>query len=172
MPGYEGSTSVKWIRRIQFGRDMFQMREETSKYADHLQDGRTWQYSVMCEVRSHIIVPSGGMHLGYRGPMEIRGIAWSGRGAIASVEVSTNGGRTWSHARLHQPIAPKMATMFTLPWQWDGRETTIKSRALDDAGNRQPTHEYVARYGPRGVPYNAIQSWRIHPNGTITHVWA
>jgi sulfane dehydrogenase subunit SoxC len=151
---------------------MFQMREDTSKYADHLPDGRTWQYSVLCETRSHIVVPSGGMQLPYRGPMEIRGIAWSGRGAIARVDVSTDGGQTWKLARLHEPVLPKMATMFTLPWRWDGQDTKIKSRAVDDTGNKQGTHEYVARYGPRGVAYNAIQTWHIHPNGTITHALA
>lgn len=171
IPGYEGNISNKWLRRMQFSDRQFQMQEETSKYADHVADGSTFQYSVQCGVRSHIIVPSGGMQLTHTGPMELRGMAYSGYGKIAYVEVSTDGGETWQRARLHDPVLPQMATMFTLPWAWNGRELKLKSRAVDESGFKQPTHEWIAKYNPQGVSYNAIQTWHIHPNGSIAHVY-
>jgi len=34
-----------------------------------------------------------------KGYIEIRGLAWSGRGKVTKVEVSTNGGKTWPACR-------------------------------------------------------------------------
>ncbi len=173
LPGYEGNTSNKWIRRIQFTNKMLQMREETSRYADHLDDGRTFQYSVQCGVRSHIITPSGGMNLADSPPpRELRGMAYSGYGKIAGVEISTDGGATWHLARLHDPVVPKMATMFTFPWIWNGQEVKLASRAWDDQGFKQPTHEWLAKYAPQGASYNGIETWLVHSSGRVTHVWS
>ena len=47
------------------------------------------------EARSPITHPAGGQRLGDRGYRQIRGIAWSGRGRVERVEVSTDGGRSW-----------------------------------------------------------------------------
>jgi sulfane dehydrogenase subunit SoxC len=173
LPGYEGNTSNKWIRRIQFSNRMFQMREETSRYADHLPDGRTYQYSVQCGVRSHIITPSGGMDLAAAPPpRELRGMAHSGYGKIAGVEISTDGGSTWNLARLYDPVLPKMATMFTYPWTWNGGDVKLTSRAWDEHGFKQPTHEWLAKYSPQGASYNGIETWQVHSSGMVTYVWA
>jgi sulfane dehydrogenase subunit SoxC len=173
LPGYEGNTSNKWIRRIQFGSSMFQMREETSRYADHTDDGRSLQYSVQCGVRSHIITPSGGMNLAQTPPAnELRGMAYSGYGKIAGVEISTDSGATWHTARLHGPVLPKMATMFTFPWTWNGETVKLTSRAWDDQGFKQPTHEWLAKYAPQGASYNGIETWQVHSSGRVTNVWS
>ena len=173
LPGYEGNTSNKWIRRIQFSNSMFQMREETSRYADHLPDGSTLQYSVQCGVRSHIITPSGGMNLTETPPpRELRGMAYSGYGKIAGVEISTDSGATWNLARLHEPVLPKMATMFTYPWTWKGEDVKLTSRAWDDQGFKQPTHEWLEKYSPQGASYNGIETWQVHSSGRVTSVWS
>ncbi len=39
LPGFEGNTSVKWLRRLKFGREPWQTREETSKYTWLMPDG-------------------------------------------------------------------------------------------------------------------------------------
>src|SRR5260370_40334099 len=46
--------------------------------------------------KSVITYPSGGQQLPDRGFYEIRGLAWSGGGAIRSAGVSTEGGRKWN----------------------------------------------------------------------------
>lgn len=168
VPGTEGNLNVKWVRRIKFSNQFFQTREDI-RYGDPVRGGPYYQYSVQFGPRSHIITPSGGMQLTYTGPMEIRGMAYSGYGKVARVEVSTDGGETWQNARLHGPVLPQMATMFTLPWNWDGKETKLKSRAVDETGHRQPTHEWLAKHSPQGASYNAIQTWHVHSNGSITH---
>ena len=70
---------------------------------------------------------------------EISGLAWSGRGAIARVEVSTDGGETWTDAELQGPVLPIALTRFRLPWTWDGNPARLQSRATDDTGYVQPT---------------------------------
>ena len=39
-PGWEGNTSVKWLRRLEIGDQPWHHREETSKYTDLMPDGR------------------------------------------------------------------------------------------------------------------------------------
>ena len=68
----------------------------------------------------------------------MRGIAWSGRGKIRRVDVSTDGGRTWKAAALQQPVLPKAHTRFRYDWEWDGTPTEILSRAVDESGYTQP----------------------------------
>ncbi|MGK2963058.1 MAG: sulfite dehydrogenase, partial [Gemmatimonadaceae bacterium] len=88
---------------------------------------------------------------------------------ITAVDVSTDGGRTWMPARLAGNVLPVAHTRFELMWKWDGRPTTILSRARDEAGYVQPT---VAAYrkgrGP-GTDYhfNAIRSWSLDGDGRV-----
>ncbi|MGL1446941.1 molybdopterin-dependent oxidoreductase, partial [Vibrio parahaemolyticus] len=39
LPGFEGTMSVKWLRRLKVGDQPFQSREETAKYTDLMPDG-------------------------------------------------------------------------------------------------------------------------------------
>src|SRR5437016_4383663 len=106
LPGWEGNSSVKWLRRIDLAAAPFMTREETSKYTDPLPDGTSRQFSFMMDARSVITYPSYPQKV-EPGWIEIRGIAWSGRGKIQKVEVSTDGGKTWSRSVLQGPVLPK-----------------------------------------------------------------
>ena len=72
--------------------------------------------------------------------MELRGVAWSGRGAIGQVDVSS-GGRTWQQARLQGRVLRQPHTRFRHLWRWSGAEaqTEIMRRAVDDTGSVQRT---------------------------------
>jgi hypothetical protein len=72
----------------------------------------------------------------------LRGRSWSGAGAIDRVEVSTDGGATWSRAELD---APGPWVRWSLPWEprEPGRHELL-ARATDAAGRSQPD----------AVPYN------------------
>src|SRR3989475_419942 len=93
------------------------------------------------EVKSLITRPSLGIGLSGPGLYEISGIAWSGNGSIARVEVSTDGGKTWGAAARATPVLPRAITLFRMPWKWDGRPTVLKSRATDDTGAVQPERD-------------------------------
>jgi sulfane dehydrogenase subunit SoxC len=178
VPGFEGNMHIKWLRRLQVADMPFMTREETSKYTDLLPDGKARQFSFEMEAKSVITSPSGGMRLEQKGFREITGLAWSGRGAVKRVEVSTDGGHTWRDARLDGPILPICAVRFRLPWQWDGREAILQSRSTDDTGYVQPTLGQLVAVrglnGPTGSVYhhNGIQSWGIAADGRVTNVQA
>ena len=64
-----------------------------------------------------------------RGLYEISGIAWSGAGRIARVEVTADGGTNWQDAMLEGPVLSKSVVRFRLPWQWNGSNALLQSRA-------------------------------------------
>ena len=105
LPGWEGNSSVKWLRRLELGDRPFMTREETSKYTEPLADGTVRQFSFVMDARSIITDPAYPRIL-KPGWQEIRGLAWSGRGRITQVDVSTDGGRTWEAATLQGPVLP------------------------------------------------------------------
>ena len=178
VPGYEGNINIKWLRRIEVSDAPFMTREETSKYTDILPSGKAVQFSFEMEAKSVITSPSGDMALDGPGFHEITGLAWSGRGAIRRVDVSTDAGRTWRRATLQGPVLPICHTRFRIPWNWDGREAILQSRCVDETGYVQPTLGQLVAVrglnGPLGSIYhlNAIQSWHVATDGKVTNVHA
>jgi sulfane dehydrogenase subunit SoxC len=176
-PGWEGNTSVKWLRRIEISDRPFMTREETSKYTEALRGGRARQFSFVMDARSIITTPAYPSVI-ERGWNEIRGIAWSGRGHVAAVELSFDEGRSWHNADLQEPVLPRAHTRFRYLWNWTGAETTMLSRATDSTGYVQPTQrELIAARGPGAGPYhlNPITGWRVRPDGSVifrTEAWA
>src|SRR6266446_7144746 len=107
LPGWEGNANVKWLRRVKALDQPAMTREETSKYTDLMPDGTARQFTFDMEPKSLITRPSGGETLPGAGVHQISGIAWSGRGAIKSVEVTTDGGAIWTAATLETPVLPR-----------------------------------------------------------------
>jgi sulfane dehydrogenase subunit SoxC len=172
LPGYEGNTHIKWLQSLQISDAPFMTREETSKYSDLMPDGRAWQFVFEMDAKSVITFPSGDMKLPGPGYYGICGLAWSGRGAISRVEVSTDGGKTWGAAELEGTPEPICTVRFKLPWVWDGAPAVLLSRCQDETGYVQPTREkLVAERGLNAYyHYNGIQSWRIDLGGSVTNV--
>jgi sulfane dehydrogenase subunit SoxC len=169
LPGWEGNSSVKWVRQIKVVDEPVMSRDETSKYTDLMPDGRARQFTFLMEAKSLITRPSAGQKLPGPGFYEITGIAWSGSGAITRVEISSDGGTTWTDATLQLPVLPKAHTRFTLPWTWNGRETVLVARCTDDTGFVQPSRaELVAARGLNSNYHNnATQGWKVNADGTV-----
>jgi len=123
------------------------------------------------EAKSVITRPAGEQELPGPGFYEITGLAWSGRGRITGVEVSTDGGKSWQETELNEPVLPKALTRFRLPWSWDGKETSLSSRCTDETGYVQPTREtLVAIRGLNGTHhYNGIKTSYVHADGKVSH---
>lgn len=174
LPGFEGNMSVKWLRRLHVTAEPAYSREETSKYTDLLPDGTAREFSFYMEAKSIVTRPSGGQRLNAPGFHEITGIAWSGHGKIARVEVSVDDGKSWHDARLQEPVLTRALTRFRLPWRWDGSPAVIQSRAIDETGYVQPT--LAELLAVRGENYfyhnNAIWPWRIAESGEVTNALA
>ena len=174
LPGYEGNTHIKWLRRLQISDKPFMSREETSKYTDLMASGIARQFVFPMEVKSVITFPSGDMKLPAPGFYEIAGLAWSGNGRIRAVDISTDGGKTWHKATLGAAPEPVCTVRFTLPWIWDGKPAQLQSRAIDETGAVQPTRDDLIR--KRGLNYyyhfNGIYPWSVAADGGISHVAA
>lgn len=96
LPGWEGNTNIKWLHVIKVTDRPYQTRQETARYTDLIcQDGacHARQFTFVMDAKSVITSPSAQYPL-QRGFVEIRGLAWSGRGKIVRVEVSTDGGQS------------------------------------------------------------------------------
>lgn len=168
LPGWEGNMNIKWIRRIEISDEPYWTREETSKYTYPIKD-KIRMFSFEMDARSIITFPSFPQKV-ERGWIEIRGIAWTGRGKIVKVEVSTDAGKTWNTANLQEPVLSKAHTYFRYLWQWKGDATEILSRAIDETGYTQPTLKQLADArgtASGGYHMNPITAWQIKPDGSV-----
>jgi sulfane dehydrogenase subunit SoxC len=168
LPGFEGSANVKWVHRLEVRRAPAYARDETARYAIERPDGKRVVFDLAMPVKSVIVDPSPGRRL-ERGTNELRGLAWSGAGSIAHVEVTVDDGTTWVPATLDS-VSPRCFTRFTLPLRWSGAPLRLASRATDDTGQTQPTaQQFVAARGA-GARYhvNRIQTWDVAATGDIT----
>ena len=172
MPGWEGNLNIKWLHRLKLTDGPAYSKDETSKYTQLQPNGVARQFDLIMGVKSVIIRPSVGMTLPGVGFYEISGLAWSGHGRIAKVEISTDSGQSWMEAELTGPVLPQATCRFRIAWSWDGRPTVLQSRATDEIGNVQPTHSTLMSQRAPGqiYHYNAIQSWQIQPDGTVKNV--
>ena len=172
VPGVQGVSSVKWLRRLEVGDKPWNTREEALHYIDLMPSGLHRQYSMVQEVKSVITTPSGGQMLQGKGYYEITGLAWSGRGKVRRVDVSTDGGRNWATARLQEPVLTKALTRFRFDWNWDGSPALLQSRAVDETGHVQPALPQLREVrGTRSIYHNnGIQTWQVNPNGEVWNV--
>ncbi|HCO78211.1 MAG TPA: sulfite dehydrogenase [Rhodocyclaceae bacterium] len=172
VPGVQGVSWVKWLRRVEVGDKPYGTKDEAVHYIDLMPDGMHRQYTSLQEVKSVITTPSGGQILLDKGFYNITGLAWSGRGKIVRVDVSTDGGINWRQARLEQPVLPKALTRFNIDWVWDGKPAILQSRAVDETGHIQPSYGQLRKVrGTRSIYHNnAIQSWLVNENGEVSNV--
>jgi sulfane dehydrogenase subunit SoxC len=172
VPGWEGNVNVKWLRRLTLTDRPYMSRMETVEHASLMPDGKARRFQFVMEAKSVITFPSGGQRLAAPGFYEITGLAWTGRGRIRRVDVSTDGGATWRRAALEEPVLPLAHVRFRLPWRWDSREAVLQSRCVDETGYVQPTlRELVRVRGVNSVFHlNAIQSWKVAADGSVSNV--
>ena len=172
VPGVQGVSWVKYLRRIEVGDKPYGSKDEAIHYIDLMPDGQHRQYSSIQECKSVITTPSGGQVLLDKGFYSISGLAWSGRGKVQRVDVSVDGGNNWRTARLETPVLSKCLTRFNIDWVWDGKPTLVQSRAIDDTGYVQPHYQQLrAVRGTRSIYHNnAIQTWLVQESGEVKNV--
>jgi sulfane dehydrogenase subunit SoxC len=188
VPGFQGVNNIKYVSSLKVVDKAYYLQPEISGYTNTKPNGMATWYETQVGPKSLITFPSDPHKLPGRGFYEISGIAWSGRGKIARVEVSVDNGKTWKDANLQQPIFSKAWTRFRYPWNWDGSETVIMSRCTNEFDEIQPTITQLAElWGnsvtPRIPPdvmmhwwetaaigmflNNPILSWRVKADGTV-----
>ena len=180
VPGFEGPSNVKWLRHIKVVDQPYMTWNESMNHSIPRPDlgGKSRWYHFEMAPKSVITRPSSGHKLPSKGFYEITGLAWSGGGTVRKVEISTDGGKSWKHAKLQTPVLRMAHTRFTFDWSWDGEETVIQSRCTDDRGEVQPslaelnknwgiTDAAHSQVGSRAIHINAIQPWKVARDGSV-----
>ena len=170
LPGWEGNINVKWLRRLELGTAPWMTRWETAKYTDPIRGNRARIFSFENDAKSVITSPAYPGTIRARGWHAVSGLAWSGRGRITRVEVSTDGGRSWADTELSGASLPKAAARFETMWEWSGNEATLLSRATDETGYVQPTRTALIEARGPGTDYhfNPIIGWKVAASGRVT----
>jgi DMSO/TMAO reductase YedYZ molybdopterin-dependent catalytic subunit len=144
VPGWYGMTSVKWLEAITVLDRPFEGYQQARGYRFRQSPDEDGVPVDRIQPRS-LMVPPGIPEFATRarhlepGPTTVRGRAWSGRGTIARVEVSVDGGATWADARLGSQ--PSRWSWVGWEWDWDANEPgdyEVCCRATDSDGNEQP----------------------------------
>jgi len=171
-PGWEGNTSVKWLRRLEVGDMPWAQREETSKYTDLLADGKARKHSFVQEVNSVITSPCPENPIKRRGLLQLEGLAWSGHGKVKRVDVSLDGGVSWQTARLKGLVLSKSLTRFGMEINWQGEPLLLQSRAVDETGYVQPTLSQLREVRGTNSIYhkNSIHTWQVQTDGAVNNV--
>lgn len=173
VPGWEGNMWIKWLRRIEIGDQPWHHREETSRYTDLMPDGTARRFTWEIDAKSVITNPSPQAPILHGpGPLVITGLAWTGRGKVARVDVSLDGGVNWQRARLSGPVTAKALTRFYVEHDWDGQPMLLQSRVTDDTGYVQPTRDDLrAVRGENSVYHNnGIHTWAVDERGVVENV--
>lgn len=136
--GWYGMNSVKWLDSIEFADRPLPGNDsgytELIRHPDGMIEKRPLP---RMQVKSVIIAPAAGSVL-HRGEVELRGLAWSGTGAIASVEVRADQDESWTSAEISR--WERHEWVF---WRWRTRVAargpiTFTCRARDTHGSVQP----------------------------------
>jgi sulfite oxidase len=138
VPGWAGVASVKWPVQLELVNAPFRGYYHAERYIMADANGHT--RAPVCEmpVKSVIAWPAEGQVVA-RGSHTVFGFAWSGLGQISQVEVSTDGQRTWSAARLVPGEGPLAWRRWEFHWTASAvGPATLAARATDTAGNVQP----------------------------------
>ena len=148
VPGWYGMASVKWLAALRVLPEPFRGYFQAEHYVYVGEPGMPDGTPVTrVRVRSLIAAP-GDRAAVPLGPVEVRGIAWSGAAPVARVEVSADDGATWAAAELGAPPSPYAAAPWRLAWHPPRRgEYELLARAADAAGNEQPAAPVVNELG-------------------------
>ena len=150
VPGWNGNWSVKWLTQLEV---MDHMPDcfyhwQFYYYGDSADDPNK-ELITTIPVKSMVTTPKDDDATWPRGAHVLRGYAWSGGGAITSVDVSTDGGETWTAAYLEEPRERYMWVRWSYLWdiQKSGKYT-IMSRAKDEVGriqSREPRYNFMEK---------------------------
>jgi DMSO/TMAO reductase YedYZ molybdopterin-dependent catalytic subunit len=154
VPDWYGVASVKWLARIAALAQPFTGYFQADRYILDMPGRAEREPITSVLVKSLITSPAPGAVL-LPGHHLVIGVAWSGAGAIAQVDVSIEGGGPWEQARLSSQRAPHMWQQWEYDWEVTrpGRHV-LRARATDEQGNTQPD---VATWNRLGYANNAIQ---------------
>lgn len=125
--GTYGMKNPKWLSKIEL------TREKSTGFWE----AQGWDAGAIVQTMSRIDAPTDGATV-RSGTVSVRGIAFAGARGITKVELSTDGGRSWSPATLDPTLGPDTWTFWTYPWHATSPGPyKLFVRATDGAGHVQ-----------------------------------
>jgi sulfane dehydrogenase subunit SoxC len=159
VPGWYGMQNVKWLTRISVLEEPYTGFQNSVAYRMYDEDGKPGEPVTRMLPRS-LMVPPGVPDFMTRtrhvkpGPTRLTGRAWSGKGSVEGVEVSTDGGATFGAAVLEPSSGPNVWRGWSFDWDATPGEHVLSSRATDSAGNTQPLDP---PWNLKGYANNAVE---------------
>jgi sulfite oxidase len=167
VPGWIGAASCKWLTEIKlldaefvgnFMSPGYRFPNQPIKPGDAVKPEDTHPVTAL-NVKSVISGPSDSVNI-KPGKVVIHGAAWAGEADVTKVEISTDGGVTWSSAKLGHEQSHYAWRLWSYDWKaGKSGDYTIQSRATDSQGRTQPA---TALWNPSGYLNNAIDQVKIH----------
>lgn len=166
VPGWVGAASCKWLTEIKvldsefvgnFMSPGYRFPNQPVKPGDSVKPEDTHVLTGL-NVKSVISGPLGGSSL-RPGKVTVSGVAWAGEADVVKVEVSTEGGSTWTTAPLGHEQSHYAWRLWSYTWNAKSGDYAIRSRATDSQGRTQPLE---AAWNPSGYLYNAIDEVKVH----------
>ncbi|MGH2558815.1 MAG: sulfite oxidase [Thermomicrobiales bacterium] len=151
-PGWAGIASTKWLAAITVSETPFAGFWNTESYTLQTAAGERVTPVREMPVKSIISQPVAGSAI-RAGPRTVAGYAWSGHGGIARVEVSVDGGASWSDARIVEEAGRHSWVRFASDWEAAPGEARLRSRATDARGLIQPER---AAWNAKGYLNNGV----------------
>ena len=160
VPGWYGMAHVKWLTRVEVLDRPFDGFQNATAYRLKVDAGDVGEPVTRIAPRA-LLAPPGWPDFMTRerflhaGPVTLTGRAWSGRAPVTGVEVSTDGGATWSPAELApaDPAHPWAWRAWAFPWTAEPGTWELLARATDAEGS-QPTEQVWNR---QGMANNLVQ---------------
>jgi len=161
VPGWDGTSWVKWVNSLTISNDPDKgfFMDPAYRFPKHpgppgqAVDRADLEVIEGMPVKSYITGHSDGDKIPLAATT-LRGMAWAGEEHVTNVDISTDGGSTWTAATLSKESLSYTWRLWTAQWRpTQPGYYTVMSRATDSAGRVQPV---VAPWNPSGYLFNAI----------------
>jgi DMSO/TMAO reductase YedYZ molybdopterin-dependent catalytic subunit len=166
VPGWIGAASCKWLTEIKvlesefvgnFMSPGYRLPNQPVKPGETVKPEDTHPVTAL-SVKSVIAAPLEGARV-KSGKVSVHGAAWAGEADIVKVEVSSDGGASWTPVSLGRGRARYAWRLWSHEWKAKPGEYEILSRATDSQGRTQPASPV---WNPSGYLYNAVDQVKIH----------
>jgi DMSO/TMAO reductase YedYZ molybdopterin-dependent catalytic subunit len=141
VPGWYGMASIKWLQRIIVASEPFNGYYQSIDYAywQRTESGPALVPLGEMQVKAEIAQPESNEVIRANGKYLVNGAAWTAEEMINKVEVSCDGGNSWSEANLKGASIKNAWRLWEFEWQTPSPGNyTLMARATDSRGRMQP----------------------------------
>ena len=161
VPQWYGMASTKWLTHV----------HARATVSDNHFMARGYRYADgspvdLMRVKSLITAPRDGEGVN-AGTTRVTGVAWTGTGTVAQVEISSDGGRTWQQARFTSEPRPGAWRLWEAEVGLQVGRRASRARSRDRHGRAHAARPRLSEPGrlwqqldPRGAPQCALTLWR------------